>query len=150
LDYNPSAEKVAEAGYGFAKAMDAEVVLLHVKADPLYYYVTDYTPIMGYAGLSSPEMSDLLSPEKLTAEAQDFLNNSKAHLEDESISTIVGEGDAADCIIKTAKNIGADFIVMGSHCRKGLDKLLLGNLAEKVLHEIAVPLFIIPTRDKNN
>ena len=150
LDYNPSAEKVAETGYEFAKALGAFVTLLHVKAQPLYYYVGEYTPIMGYAGLSNAEFAELLSADKITKEAQDFLDSSKNHLNDDSIQTIVGEGEASDCIIETAKNIGADYIVMGSHCRKGLDKLLMGSLAEKVLHYTTVPIFIIPTRDKEN
>ncbi|MES2431872.1 MAG: universal stress protein [Bacteroidota bacterium] len=148
LDYNPSAEKVAEIGYEFAKAMNASVTLLHVKAEPLYYYASEYTPIMGYAGLSSTEMTELLSANKITSEAEDFLESSREHLNDNSIKIIVGEGDSADCILKTANNIGASFIVMGSHCRKGLEKLLMGSLAEKVLHNTMIPLFIIPTRDE--
>ena len=35
LDYNPTAQKVAEMGHAMAKAMKAEVVLLHILAEPL-------------------------------------------------------------------------------------------------------------------
>ena len=42
LDYDPTAKKVAEVGFEFAKAMGAEVVLLHVISDPVYYSSTDY------------------------------------------------------------------------------------------------------------
>ena len=54
------------------------------------------------------------------------------------------EGDYAENILKTAKEIKADIIVMGTHSRKGLDKVLLGSIAEKVLHHANIPLFIIP------
>ena len=37
LDYNPTAQKIAETGFSLAKAMNAQVVLLHVIADPVYY-----------------------------------------------------------------------------------------------------------------
>ena len=37
LDYDPTAKKVAEAGYTLAVAMNAEVTLLHVISDPVYY-----------------------------------------------------------------------------------------------------------------
>jgi len=50
LDYNPTAKKIAENGYALAKAMHAEVILLHVVADPVYYSSTEYSPIMGFVG----------------------------------------------------------------------------------------------------
>jgi phosphomannomutase len=50
LDYNPTAQKVAEAGFSMAKAMGAEVVLLHVVTDPVYYSSAEYSPIMGFSG----------------------------------------------------------------------------------------------------
>ena len=50
LDYNPTAQKVAEAGFSMAKAMNAEVILLHVISDPVYYSSTEYSPIMGFNG----------------------------------------------------------------------------------------------------
>ena len=37
LDYDPTAKKIAEQGFGLAKTMGAEVVLLHVISDPVYY-----------------------------------------------------------------------------------------------------------------
>lgn len=48
LDYDPSANKVAEAGFSMAKAMDAEVVLLHIIADPVFYSSADFSPITGF------------------------------------------------------------------------------------------------------
>ena len=50
LDYDPTAQKIAEAGYSLATAMAAEVVLLHVISDPVYYSSRDYSPIMGFNG----------------------------------------------------------------------------------------------------
>ena len=50
LDYNPTAQKVAEAGFSLAKAMNAEVTLLHVISELVYYSSTEYDPIMGFTG----------------------------------------------------------------------------------------------------
>ena len=50
LDYNPTAQKVAELGFSMAKAMNAEVILLHVITDPQFYSSAGYSPIMGFAG----------------------------------------------------------------------------------------------------
>ncbi len=47
-------------------------------------------------------------------------------------------------ILNTAKELGADIIVMGTHSRHGLDKFLMGSVAEKVLHKTTFPLYIIP------
>jgi len=37
LDYNPTAQKVAEVGFSMAKSMNAEITLLHVITDPVFY-----------------------------------------------------------------------------------------------------------------
>lgn len=50
---------------------------------------------------------------------------------------------AAEGIIREAKNIGADLIVMGSHGRRGLGRLLLGSQAAEVLAHAEVPVLII-------
>jgi hypothetical protein len=41
---------VAEVGFSMAKSMNAEVILLHVISDPIYYSSTEYSPIMGLTG----------------------------------------------------------------------------------------------------
>lgn len=50
LDYDPTAQKVAEAGYDLAKMIGATVTLVHAIADPVYYSATGYSPIMGFGG----------------------------------------------------------------------------------------------------
>ena len=49
VDFTPAAQKVAETGYAVAKAMQAEVALVHVIADAAWY-AAEYSPIMGYVG----------------------------------------------------------------------------------------------------
>ncbi|MBC7888855.1 MAG: universal stress protein [Ferruginibacter sp.] len=146
LDYNPTAEKIAETGYELAKAMNAEVILLHVVAEPTYYSNLDYSPIMGYTGFSSPDMLLLVDDTEIKKASLDFLEQSKKHLGDDQITTIVGEGDCADAVLKVANDLKVDIIVMGTHSRRGLDKILMGSISEKVLHHTDVPLFIIPSK----
>ncbi len=81
---------------------------------------------------------------ELKKEAQRFLEQSKQHLGDDTIRTMVTEGTFAEAILQAAKDEEADMIVMGRHTRRGLDKLLGGSVAEKVLHHSPIPLFIIP------
>ena len=53
LDYNPTAQKVAETGYDLAKSMNAQTILLHVISDATYYSTLNYSPIMGFEGFSN-------------------------------------------------------------------------------------------------
>ena len=146
LDYDPSAENIAEIGYKIASALKAEVILLHVIAEPAYYSSMEYSPIMGFSGFLDTFDSGLSDAMKndLRTQSQEFLNKSKTHLENDAIKTIILEGDFAGSIIECAAAEQADIIVMGSHSRRGLDKLLMENVAEKVLHLSKIPVLVIP------
>jgi nucleotide-binding universal stress UspA family protein len=146
LDYDPTAKKVAEIGLLLAKSMGAETILLHVILDPVYYSNTDYSPIMGFAGHTEMIPMQLDSVEGLKDASQNFLKRFKQHLGDETIQTVVREGDFAESILQAAKELHVDVIVMGSHSKKWLENILMGSVVEKVLRETSIPLFIIPTK----
>jgi nucleotide-binding universal stress UspA family protein len=146
LDYNPTAQKVAELGFAMAKAMNAEIVLLHVISDPVYYSSANYSPVMGFTGFMDMDPQQLNITEELKKASQHFLEKSKHHLGDKTIQTLVKEGDCADSIIKTAEELHADIIVMGSHSQKWLENIIMGSVTEKVLHHTSIPIFIIPTK----
>jgi Universal stress protein UspA and related nucleotide-binding proteins len=146
LDYNPTAQKVAEEGFSIAKAMNAEVTLLHVISDPVYYSSTEYSPIMGFNGFMETGPLQLDSIDGLKEAALLFLDRSRHHLGDKTIHTLTKEGDFAELILKTAKEIHADIIILGSHSRKWLENIVMGSVTEKVLHHSTLPLLIIPTK----
>jgi nucleotide-binding universal stress UspA family protein len=149
LDYNPTAQKVAESGFNLAKNIGAEIILLHVITDPIYYSSPEYSPIMGYTGNLDKDLMQLDSIAALKKASQQFLDKSKHHLGDETIQTLVEEGDYAESILKTAKELHADIIVMGTHSRKWLENIVMGSVTEKVLNHTSIPLFIIPTKKHN-
>ena len=150
LDYDPTAKKVAEVGYEFAKTMGAEVVLIHVISDPVYYSSTDYSPIMGFTGYMNTDPLQLNTIEVLKTASLNFLDKTRNHLGDSNIKTVVEEGDFAETIIKTAKKLHVDMIVLGSHSQKWLENIVMGSVTEEVLHQSTIPLFIIPTRKRKN
>jgi nucleotide-binding universal stress UspA family protein len=144
LDFDPTAQKVAEVGYSFAKSLGAEIILLHVLVDPLYYSSIESFPIIGYTGsLITP--LQILNTEETKKESVIFLDKIKQHLGDDAIQTLVKEGDFADSILKSAEELHVDMIVMGSHSRRWLEEVLMGSVTENVLHHSTIPLFIIPT-----
>lgn len=144
IDYNPTAQKIAEAGYSLAKSMNAEITLLHVVADYTYYSSLDYSPIMGFDSFSNLGMLQSNTVTELQSAAEDYLQKTKVHLGDPGIKTLVKDGDAGEAILDVANELKADIIVMGSHSRHGLEKILMGSVAEKVLRNSHIPLFIIP------
>jgi nucleotide-binding universal stress UspA family protein len=146
IDYDPTAQKVAETGYSWAKSMKAQIVLLHVIADPTYYSSLEYSPITGFAGYMDMSNNRLDSPDGLKKASQQYLDKTIRHLGDIKIKTIIKEGDFAKTILNTAKELKADLIIMGSHSRNWLETIVMGSVTEKVLHGTSIPLLIIPVR----
>lgn len=146
LDYDPTAKKIAEKGYALAKMMKAEVILLHVIASPIYYSSLEYSPILGLNNSMGMSAFQLDTLEGLKNAAQHFVDKTKRDLGDETIQTIIKEGETAEAILESAKKTKADIIVMGSHSRKWLENIIMGSVTEDVLNNTKIPLFIIPTK----
>jgi nucleotide-binding universal stress UspA family protein len=53
-------------------------------------------------------------------------------------------GSTASGIIECSKEFGADLIVIGTHSRSGLDRLLMGSVAEHVVRHSEVPVLVVP------
>lgn len=149
LDYNPTAQKVAETGYEFAKEMNAEITLLHVISDPVYYSSSVYSPIMGFGGYVGIDFLQKDITDELIKSSYSFLSNTIIHLGDKTIHTRVTVGNVADSILALSKEIHTDIIIMGSHSRKWLEAIVIGSAAEKVLRQTTIPLLIIPTKKRD-
>lgn len=55
----------------------------------------------------------------------------------------VAEGRPDDAIVQAAESAGADLIVLGSHGRTGLSKVLLGSVAERVIGHASCPVLVV-------
>ena len=150
LDYDPSSKKVAEVGYEIAHSMGAEISLLHVLVDPIYYSDPAYSPIVGFSGHLACYPKLLDSMDALKTVVQIFLDKVKVHLDDPSIKTIIKNGDFSDTILQTSIDMKADMIIMGSHSQKWLEKIVMGSVSENVLKCSNIPILIIPTSKKSN
>ena len=60
-----------------------------------------------------------------------------------SVTTKIHHGPASEGIIFVADEVGADLIIMGSHGRTGVKRLLLGSVARAVLTESHIPVLIV-------
>ena len=60
-----------------------------------------------------------------------------------AVSHVMLEGDPADEIVRFGRDAGVDLIVMGTHGRTGVERLLLGSVAEKVLRDAACSVLVV-------
>jgi nucleotide-binding universal stress UspA family protein len=106
-------------------------------------YVVDTASYAGMPMESSWEgVGDLLRDDANEAVAE---VESLAAGTDLAVETAVGEGSPSKEIIRYAEGNGCDLIVMGTHGRGGIDRLLLGSVAEKVVRGAAVPVLTVRT-----
>ena len=144
IDYNPVSEKVAEQGYELAKALNAEICLLHV-LDDNGFYGHQYPTFMGYDGYSgmAPDLNVAMEMRNI---AEEFLEKAKDHLNDSNIKIHLTEGDTVKTILAYAEEWGANVVVMGTHSHSVLEKLLLGTVAEKILEKTKIPVYLVPVK----
>jgi hypothetical protein len=85
--------------------------------------------------------------ERLSKEARDILDRAKERAEQENIAceTIVHTGGQPhEYIVQEAKKREADLIVMGTHGRTGIKKLIIGSVAERVLAHAPCAVLVTP------
>ena len=146
LDYGPNAQQIADQGYRLATSMNADPVLLHVMVETSYYSTYEYSPITGFNNFNT---TDILMPdtlEEIQKSVSVFLEQTKQALGGgQNIQTLIKEGEPAAAIIDAAHDLQADVIVLGSHSRRGLDKILMGSVTGQVLRHSNIPLYVIPS-----
>ena len=81
-----------------------------------------------------------------TSEANSSLDAAKKAMAEAGVqaTAVVGEGHAVhDGILRAVESTGADLIVMGSHGRRGLEKLVLGSVTQRVLGVVHIPVLVV-------
>jgi len=135
VDGSETAQKAVDKAAGLARAFGSTVTAI---------YVIDPYPFTGLGSDFAYGQAEYLSA--ATAEAKEATEAARKTLEQAGakVSTQVIEAHAAwRGIIDTATALGADLIVMGSHGRRGLEKMVLGSVAQRVLSHAHVPVLIV-------
>jgi nucleotide-binding universal stress UspA family protein len=140
IDGSDIAERALDAGIALAKAHGASITIL-TATDPVATGIGSG----GFGTISAGSIVTQLE-EAYEAEAQKLLTAARARVEAEGLTAEtlhLPRHRPADAIIETAEQTGIDTIVMGSHGRRGLGRLLLGSQAADVLARATIPVLII-------
>lgn len=118
------------------------------------YVIPDVPPLTGYTGLEFAPMIDYDRYEKdleaqgkaIMAGALEQLKTASAKVSDVRSSSVAAKGSTlGDRIVQTALEHRADLIVLGTHGRSGIDRLLLGSVAQTVSHHSKIPVLLVRT-----
>ncbi len=133
VDFYESALKVLPVVKLMAEKLGAKIELIHVVKGSSDFVGYE----MGAAWYSNFEDELIKGGEK----AMDrFVEEKLAGL---VVDTTVAVGDAAEEIIKYADKTGADMIIIGTHGRKGLEKILFGSVALGVAKGANCPVLTV-------
>jgi nucleotide-binding universal stress UspA family protein len=140
-DGSDVAKKGVKHGVALTKALNAKATIITV-TEPL---PVDYGS--GHASGWIPSKEEFDSFDAACKEqAGKVLDGARAIAEQIGVSpelVHVPNAHPATAIIETAKSRGCDLIVMASHGRRGLRKLLLGSQTSEVVMEGSVPVLVV-------
>lgn len=139
LDISESSDKVVAEATQLAKAMSAKLYLLHV-AEPEPDFI-------GY-GVGPQTVRDSVSEEfhKEHAHIQELAESLR--LKGLDAKGLLVQGSTVETILKQADKLEAQMIVMGSHGRGAIYKMLVGSVSQGVLHGAKCPVLVVPTHKR--
>ena len=139
LDGSELAERALEPAMRLAKQFGGEITLLRV--------VVPEPVLVALPGLS-PRPYDVYDAELRhdQEDAEAYLSGLKLQWHDAGVATHteVLSGTPAEMIVDVAQERAADLIVMSTHGRSGVSRLLYGSVAEAVLRGAHLPILLIP------
>lgn len=135
IDFSEPAKRAVEHAVASAKWYGAQITLVHV-----YNTLQPWGPVPGIHG-DVPALP-LVKPQDIKEELNRFSTSLGI---DGSAELAVREGDPVKEIVRLAKEIPADLLVMGTHGRGGFERLVLGSVTEKVLRTTRAPVLTVST-----
>jgi len=133
VDFSSYSKAALEEAMSLAKAMSADLCLVHAYQNPAYVL-----PMSGYVGPTADMVTKIR--EQLVQELEGMAADCrKAGIQTE---TLVIEGVPYDAIVTRANEWKADLIVMGTHGRTGLSHALAGSVAERVVRLAKCPVLV--------
>lgn len=133
-DFSESSDYAFQYAYSLAKKFNSRLLIIHIINEPV-----------DLRGFYVPHISFEKLEEEIEEGARKMMEKfCRTHIRDyDNYETFIVPGIPFDEIIKKAAEESADLIVMGTHGRTGLDHVLFGSTAEKVVRKSPVPVMTI-------
>jgi nucleotide-binding universal stress UspA family protein len=127
-DFSKPSDYAFRLACSLARDHGAGLTLLHVMRPPRVY---------------GGEMGALILPEDHPDSLRDSLEQLRPTDPLLRVDHRLEEGDPAGLIVAVAEEIGCDLIVMGTHGRNGLGRILMGSVAEQVMRKAPCPVLTV-------
>jgi nucleotide-binding universal stress UspA family protein len=135
-DFSENSKWALSYALSFAQKYDAKLYILHVIQQPIY-------PLGMYAEIAFDAM-DKFNRNVSEVTAREMKNLCETGLgEFKNFESMILNGTPFLEIIRTAKEKEVDLIVVGTHGRTGLDHVLFGSTAEKVVRKAPCPVLSV-------
>lgn len=131
IDFDASSEKALATALALAPK-DGKVVLFHVVELPSFAYSGSAAVVSDLLGQLERDAQAAL--EKVVARAKETFPN---------VEGMLRSGSPAPEIQEAIKQVEPDLVVMGTHGRKLVDRVLLGSVAEKTVRLSKVPVMTV-------
>ncbi len=149
IDDSTYADAAAKYGFKLAETLDAHVGLVHM-IEPVSLAMTNNgadevlgSPLQNFDNTGNLELlkaQDEIAENLITSTAKKYGGKLQVTHFNEYGST--GEG-----IIDCSHEFKADLIIIGTHRRTGLDRLLMGSIAEYVVRHSEIPVLVVPSKE---
>jgi len=134
VDLSDSSAKIAPYVKSAAQKFQSKIYIFFA-ARVFDYFSSMYVP---YPSISRFEKEVIEGAEKRLYEFVD-----EQFSEFSNTKTVVVAGDASEEIIHYIEDQHIDLVIMGTHGRKGMDKIIFGSVAERVLKTSPVPVMVV-------
>lgn len=134
IDFSDSSDNAFQLALSMAQKYTAHLVILHVINEPI-----------DLRGFYVPHISYEKLEEEIVEGAEKMMQSfCRLHLDDFSdFKTTIVPGMPHEQILQQAEEAGADLIILGTHGRTGLDHVLFGSTAEKVVRKSKFPVLTV-------
>ena len=139
-DFSDCAGHALSYATSLARQFSAKIVCVHV--------VEPVVPAVGYSGMTEPlPLADLSGQMEDSAERELPKIAGAEECAGLEVEEAIAHGDAASEIVRVARERGADLIVISSHGRTGLGRILFGSTAESVVRHAHCPVLVVKPPD---
>lgn len=139
IDFSDNSNYAFNFALDMARKYDAVLVLIHVISEPADLNAF-YVPHISFEQLEAEVRAG--ANRMMERFCQSYLKDYK------KFESYIERGLPFDKIIKKSAETGVDLIVMGTHGRTGLDHVLFGSTAEKVVRKSPVPVLTVRKPEK--